>query len=181
MVSQSFLENQNIYLRPLVDEDLPRWTSWFNSSKTTLYMNKGYFPTLEDGQLKRLESLNFDKNNIQLAIVTKEDDELIGIIGMHKIDWVHRHADISIVIGNINQIGKGYGSQAIEIIVRHAFLKLNLRKLTSGMWANNKASEKIFLANGFIMEGQKRQQFFFQNEYVGELNYGLLKDDWEKS
>ena len=95
MVSQSFLENQNIYLRPLVEADLPRWTSWFNNSKTTLFMNKGYFPTLEDGQLKRLESLNFDKNNIQLAIVTKEDDELIGIIGMHKIDWVHRHADIA--------------------------------------------------------------------------------------
>jgi|APSaa5957512535_1039671.scaffolds.fasta_scaffold104475_2 [ribosomal protein S5]-alanine N-acetyltransferase len=181
MQNKSFIENSELYLRSMIEGDLPEWTSWFNNPKTTSYMNKGFSPVTIEDQEKRLEVLNNDKKNIQLAIILKDKDILIGILGLHKIDWIHRHADISIVLGNNKYKGKGYGSQAISMIVEHAFNKLNMHKLTSGMWSNNHASEKIFISNGFIKEGCKKEQFFYQDAYVDELNYGLLKDDWKKN
>ena len=88
---------------------------------------------------------------------------------------------ILLLLGDGASQGKGYGGQAIAIIVEHAFTKLNLHKLTSGMWAKNQASEAIFKSNGFIKEGHRKEQFLYRGEYVDELNYGLLRSQWKKN
>jgi RimJ/RimL family protein N-acetyltransferase len=181
MKKNAFLEHNDIYLRAFLQEDVLKWASWFNDPSITEYMNKGSFPITPTDQIKRLETLYQGNDNIQLAIVQKNKDVLIGTIGVHKIDWINRHADISIVLGESASRGKGYGKQAIAIMVEHAFTKLNLHKLTSGMWANNQASEAIFKSNGFIKEGHRKEQFFYRGEYVDELDYGLLRCQWKKN
>ena len=108
-------------------------------------MNKGYFPVSAEDQEQRLQSRS--NADIQLAIVERESDDLIGAIGIHKISWVHRTADISIIIGDKKKRGKGYGKEAIGIAVGHCFKKLNLRKLTAGMWSTNVSSEKSFFGS----------------------------------
>ena len=94
------LESEKIILRPFEEKDLEKWTSWFNDKDTTLYMNKRVFPNTLAQQKAHLKNSKVDKNNVQFAIVLKnEERSLIGSIGIHKIDWVHRTGDISILIG----------------------------------------------------------------------------------
>ena len=175
------LEDKIILLRPFEEGDLTRWVSWFNDKSITLYMNKGIFPHTLAQQKNHLKSIKIDKQNLQLAIVLKTKQPiLIGSIGLHNIDWVHRTADISILIGEQEGRGKGIGKKAINILVNHAFKKMNLRKLTAGMWSKNIASKKSFEANGFILEGTRREQYFSDGEYLDSLEYGLLKNNWLK-
>tara|TARA_B000000460_G_scaffold162254_1_gene115016 strand:- start:235 stop:678 length:444 start_codon:yes stop_codon:yes gene_type:complete len=144
-------------------------------------MNKGIFPHTLAQQKNHLKSIKIDKQNLQLAIVLKiKQPILIGSIGLHNIDWTHRTGDISILIGEQEGRGKGIGRKAINILVNHAFKKMNLRKLTAGMWAKNIASKKSFEANGFILEGTRREQYFSDGEYLDSFEYGLLKNDWLK-
>lgn len=176
-----FLESERIQLRPFTREDVPFWFQWFNDKATTTKMNKGAFPNTELAQDQFLETISRSKNDIQLAIASKKDHELIGAIGLHKIDWIHRHADISIIIGNKKYWGQGIATEAIGAMVEHAFAKLNLHKLTAGTWANNTGSQKAFEKNGFVLEGTLRDQFFFQDGYVDQICLGLLYENWKKT
>jgi len=174
-----FIDGKNIYLREFTKDDIPVWYSFFNDANITEYMNKGAFPNTYAVQEDHLTYLSKSKNDVQLAVVLKKNDMLIGIVGIHKIDWIHRHGDVSIVIGNQAQWGKGIATEAISLIVKHGFTKLNLHKLTAGMWASNIDAKRCFEKVGFIEEGKIREQFFYKNNYVDEYRLGLLRKDWE--
>lgn len=176
-----FLEGERIYLRPFGKADIPIWYNWFNSPEVTEHMYKGAFPNTEAAQEEYLQYLSKSKNDVQLAIVLKEKNVLVGIVGIHKIDWIHRRGDISIVIGDRSHQGEGIATDAISLMVEHAFTKLNLHKLTAGMSSKNKGSTGCFKKNGFVDEGTLRKQFFYKGSYVDELVMGLLREDWEKS
>jgi [ribosomal protein S5]-alanine N-acetyltransferase len=176
------LEDNLIVLREFQEHDLVKWTSWFNDEGITRYMNKGVFPNTLAQQKEHLRKLIAENNNIQLAIDLKDDEELIliGLIGLHNIDWIHRTAAISILIGEDEGRGKGMGTKAIKLLVNHAFRKMNLRKINAGMWSKNIASKKAFEANGFNLEGVKKEEYFCENNYLDSLDYGLLKKEWKK-
>lgn len=181
LILNKMLESEKIILRPFEKRDLEKWTSWFNDKDTTLYMNKRVFPNTIAQQEQHLKNSKIDKNNLQFAIVLKDEEEsLIGSIGIHKIDWVHRTGDISILIGEKIGLGKGVGKEAIRILVNHAFLKMNLRKITAGMWSENIGSKKAFEANGFKLEGTRREQYEANNQLYNSFDYGLLRSDWKE-
>jgi len=175
-----FLEGERIYLRPFTESDISIWFDWFNDSLITEYMNKGAFPNTKLAQEEYLNFLSKSKNDLQLAVILKENDSLIGIVGIHKIDWIHRHGDVSILIGDKSQWGKGIATEAVSLIIKHAFEKLNLRKLTAGVWSSNVSSRKCFEKNGFKLEGTLREQFFYKGSYVDEYRMGLLRKEWEQ-
>ncbi len=175
-----FLVGKKIYLRALSKSDIPVWHDWFNDPIATQYMNKGIFPNTEFNQEEYFSYLAKSENDIQLVIALKEDDSLVGLVGIHKIDWIHRHGEISIVIGEKKQWGKGIATEAISLLTRHAFIKMNLRRLTAGMPKVNSASKKCFVNNGFIVEGTLRKHFFYNGQYVDVYVVGFLKEEWEK-
>lgn len=172
-------EGKRIGLRVLCEADISLWHAWFNDPAVTEHMNKGAFPVSAVSQEEHLQRISRSTTDVQLAIVSKESDTLIGIIGIHKIDWLHRHGDVSIVIGDPACWGQGKAAEAIALIVRHAFAKLNLHKLTAGMWSSNQSSRRCFEKNGFVHEGTVRQQFFFKDRFVDEIRLGLLRSEWE--
>ncbi len=175
-----FIDGDKIYLRPFMKSDIPVWFAWFNDPLVTEHMNKGIFPNTELLQEELYNSLLKSKNDVQLAVVYKEDDSLIGIIGIHKIDWVHRLGDISVVIGEQSRTGKGIATEAIGLIIKHAFLTMNLRRLTAGMAASNIGAKRCFEKNGFELEGTRRKHIFLNGSYIDIYMMGLLREEWEQ-
>ena len=172
------IEGKTIFLRPLTTEDIPVWAAWFNDPEVTEHMNKGMFPVAEHSQLEFFQGLSQSRTDVQLGIVLKEDNLLIGTIGIHKIDWIHRHGAISIVLGAKQSWGRGLATEAVGSIIRHAFTKLNLHRLTAGMWGSNIRSRACFEKNGFTLEGTLRESFFYRDSYVDEWILGLLRSEW---
>ncbi len=173
------IEGRTIYLRPLSPSDIPVWAAWFNDPNVTEHMNKGAVPNTETAQAEFLAQLARSKTDVQFAIVAKGEDCLIGTIGIHKIDWIHRHGSISILVGDKAYWGRNIGTEAVELIVRHTFTKLNLHRLTAGMWSSNPGSRACFEKNGFLLEGTLRESFFRNGLYVDEHVMGLLRSEWE--
>jgi [ribosomal protein S5]-alanine N-acetyltransferase len=181
MKEPTFLHDDKVILRSFAKDDIPIWASWFNDYEVTKYMNKGMFPNSLSGQKEYLEKLHLDKSTIQLAVINKENGVLAGIVALHKLNHIHRTGDISILIGDRKELRKSLATHSVGLLVRHAFYKLNLNKLTAGMWSNNEGSEKCFIKNGFVLEGRKIQQYNYKMEYIDELNYGLLRSNWRKT
>jgi RimJ/RimL family protein N-acetyltransferase len=175
----AFIKHKKIYLRALESGDIEQWAGWFNDHDVTQYMNKGAFPNTFEAQKEWFEKLHQSRADVQLGVVEMSSNKLVGVVGLHKIDWVHRTGDISILIGERDVLGKGYGAIAVGLMVEHAFNKLNLNKVVSGMWAVNTASEKCFISNGFELEGRQKEQYFYKGGYTDGLKYGLLRSNWQ--
>jgi RimJ/RimL family protein N-acetyltransferase len=174
-----FLTGGRVLLRSLVPGDLSAWYAWFNDGEVTGAMNKGIFPNTFEAQRDYLRHLMESNTDLQLAITPKDESRLVGVIGIHKIDWLHRRGDISIVVGDRQSWGKGYGTEAIELMVRHGFERMNFYKITAGMWSSNEGSRRSFEKAGFVLEGTLRENYFRGGGYQDEYRYGLLRRDWE--
>lgn len=170
-----------VHLRALTADDAPVCADWFNDEALTGHMNKGAFPNTLAQQVEHLEKMQRSRGDVQLGIVLADTGRLVGTIGIHKIDWHHRHGDISIVIGDTSLQGRGVATEAIGLMTAHAFEKLNLHKVTAGMWATNTGSRRAFEKNGFMLEGQLRESFWQGDRFVDEIRLGLLRADWQKA
>jgi len=179
-IKDSFLEGKTVCLRALTEKDLPRWYRWFNDPEVTEYVSKGLRPNTQEAQRSYFRMLSNSEHDVQMGIALRKNGLFIGIIGIHKINWVHRNGDISIVIGDKEYWGKGIAKEAIALLVRHAFTKMNLNKLSAGMMELNKASKRSFESNGFKVEGRRRRHFFYKGKYVDTYTLGLLRKDWRR-
>lgn len=176
---QVFLEGKNIFLSPLSKEDaLEDYASWLNDQETTLFMGSGKFPVSIEGLKNYIEAYNNSKEGILLGIFLKKDSRHIGNVTLHQIDWIHRVAEIGILIGDKKSRGKGYAIEAIELITSHAFNKLNLHKLCAGVVKGNEASKRAFEKIGFKVEGILREHFYLNGEYHDCYRMGLLRSEF---
>lgn len=174
-----FLEGKNVFLSPLSKEDdLSSYGNWLNDQETTVFMGSGRFPLNINALRDYIDSFKNSKDSMLLGIFLKSDDKHIGNITLQKIDWKDRHGEIGIVIGDKESRGKGYATEAIRLFADHAFYRLNLNKVSSGMVKGNEASKKAFEKAGFKVEGVLREHFFLDGQYLDSYRLGLLKSEY---
>lgn len=178
MIQNSFLEGRNISLRPFHSSDIsPTYLSWLNDSEVNKYSGRRYFPTSESQAKKYLNNLK--ENEMILAICKKDDGKHIGNIKFGPINFFHKSAEISILIGDKLEWGKGYASESIYLLVKHLFQKLNLNRIESG--SINPAFSKIVIQKlGWTKEGVLRKAFIFDGKYVDIEKFSILKDEFHE-
>lgn len=175
----NFIDGKKIYLRQYAPKDLDVWFNWFNDAEVVGLMDQRRWPNTKEKQKQYLERMTTSSSDMQLAIVYKSNDALIGTVGLHGMDAINRNADISIIIGDKKYWGKGLAKEAVGLLIDHVFAMLNLHKLTAGFVDGNKASQKLFESFGFKKEAVLREQVYLQGKYHDIIRMGLLKNDYE--
>lgn len=175
-----FLKGSKVCLRPYIEKDIEQWYRWFNDELITYWMDKRRFPNTRKKQYEYLENISKSVNDLQLAIVTNDKEDLIGTVGLHDINYINRTADISVIIGEKQYSGKGIGKEAVGLLVEHAFTELNLNKITAGAIEANKASCGLFKSLGFKKEGLLRGQVYLHGDYKNVVKFGLLSKERKK-
>jgi len=170
-----FIQGDRIYLRGLCCSDAnERYHRWMNDPAITQYLESRFVPHSIESLSSFIKQFQDDRNNIFLAIVTNNDDEHIGNIKLGPINWIHRSADIGIIIGEKSCWGKGYASEAITLLANFAFNSLNLHKLTAGCYETNQGSLKAFQKAGFQIEGVRKENNFSDGKYVDGVLLGKI-------
>jgi len=171
-----FIEGDHIYLREVRPSDVNEdYYYWMNDPEVTQYLESRFYPNSLEGLRDYVASKLGDRNNVFLAIVLKEGDRHIGNIKLGPINWIHRFADLGIMIGDKSNWRKGYATEAIRSLVGYAFRKLNLHKVTAGCYANNQGSLRAFEKAGFEMEGVRKEQFSWNGQYVDSVLLGIVR------
>ncbi len=157
-------------------DDFTRYFNWVNDQEITQYMAVGNFPLSVESLRSYVASHNQGKS-ILLGIYPKGQQKHIGNILLHMIDAQNRSGEIGILIGERDFWGKGVATEAIALLSRHAFDRLNLHKLYAGMVEGNEASQRAFEKVGFTVEGKLTQHFYLQGCYRDCTRMGLLQKD----
>jgi len=173
-----FLVGERIYLREVRPSDVNDvYYCWMNDPEVTQYLEARFKPNSEETLKNYVQSLDGHRDNIFLAIVLKKSKNHIGNIKLGPIDWNHRCGDIGIIIGEKEQWGKGYASEAISLMTSYAFRTLNLHKVTAGAYEGNQGSVRAFEKAGFEVEGVRKSHFFYQGQYVDEVLLGMVNPE----
>jgi len=110
-----------------------------------------------------------------------DDDRLLGDINLDVInDWGSRDSFVGIGIGNREDWGKGYGTDAMKIILRFAFTELNLRRVTLTVFEYNPRAIRSYEKTGFHHEGRLRGALLRDGKRWDMLYMGILAEDWKE-
>ena len=114
------------------------------------------------------------------AIRTLADERIIGGIGLDGITWTHRDCYVGIGLGDREFWGKGYGTDAMKIILRYAFTELNLHRVTLGVFEYNQRGVRSYEKAGFVIEGRQRSLILREGRRWDVIFMGILREDWLK-
>ena len=176
------LRGERVKLGPIKREYIEFFLKWFNDPEITQYLVQ-YRPMTRMMEEEWMENLKNRKDNIHLSIVIPHDDgseKLIGNCGLHNIDWKNRVAEAGIVIGEKEYQSKGFGTEAMELLLDYGFKTVNLNRIELYTYAFNVRALKSYKKVGFIEEGRKRQFIWSNGRYHDAIMMGILAEEWSE-
>ncbi|HET6872670.1 MAG TPA: GNAT family protein [Sporolactobacillaceae bacterium] len=121
-----------------------------------------------------------DLSHVSFRIRTNEDDRLIGFVALFNIEWNNRCATMAIGIGDEKDRGKGYGAEALQLILNYAFNELNLHRVGLDVISYNQPAIRSYKRAGFKEEGVVREAVFREGCYYDRIYMGILQSEWSK-
>lgn len=190
-----FLEGEIVNL-VILNEKIAQnsdWYSWLNYKKNTELLQQGRFPNSKEKQLEYfkkniVKKKDLKKNRIpndkkiQLGIVEKHNNKLVGMVTLLDFDYFNRCCGISLIMDLRKKISNRLKvfKESQDLMINHAFFKMNFRRIYTIAFSDNlcKMTERVF---GFKREGILREHQFSNGKYVDSYVLGLLRSDWKKN
>ena len=175
------LVGENIYLSPqVVDEEIiEKFTKWLNDFKVTDYIGKSASIITIEGERKWFENKDTNKDHI-FFIVRAEDDEVIGSVGLHSIDYINKTATFGIFIGEQYGRNKGYGTEALRLILDYGFNYLNLNSIKLDVMEFNDRAIACYKKCGFKEYGRRRKSEFINGKYYDTIEMDILAEEFQE-
>ena len=97
---------------------------------------------------------------------------------MNNVRHINRSARISIAIYDRKQRGKGFGTDAMRVLLKIGFNFLNLHRIALNVFETNKAAIRVYEKVGFKKIGLHRETDFIDGGYVNDITMDILEDEW---
>lgn len=165
-----------VVLAPLTKADGPVLFKWINDRELVLF-NAGYQPVHEPSHREWLAGLARRRDLVAFAIRVKRTGRLIGVCQLTAINPVRRSADLQIRIGEASARGRGYGSEAVRLLVDFGFRDLNLHRIALQVFATNSRAIRTYERAGFRHEGTLRDAAFVDGEFVAVKVMAVLEGE----
>ncbi|MED1947890.1 MULTISPECIES: GNAT family N-acetyltransferase [Brevibacillus] len=172
-----FLEGERVFLRPIGTEDTELYfRSLFNKETRMLTGTQKHF-TREQIHLY-IANKGPDSSSVLLLICLCENDQVIGDVQIGDIDSKNRSAFIRISIDQNAYQGKGYGSEALLLMLDYGFGILNLHRIELNVFAFNERAIHTYEKLGFQREGVQRQALYYNHAYHDSILMSMLADEY---
>lgn len=173
------LQGKKVTLRALDRADLPR-LSQFNNDLAIEVAGGGDPPWPQS--LARLQA-EYERRASQggrdgTEFAIEADGLFIGIGALFNWDHVARTCELGITIGDREYHGRGYGSEAITLLLDYAFRHHNAHRVWLTVNGDNERAIAAYERCGFREEGRLREHVWSDGEYVDFVYMGILKDEW---
>ncbi len=172
----TFRVGKRVRIRLLCEDDAQILTQWMNDPEVTQYILQ-YLPKSIKAEKEWLEKIEPNSHDFVFGIET-EDETMIGVMGLHKVNYIHGTATTGAFIGNKDYWSKGYGSEAKMLLLQYAFDTLGLRKICASVIDFNKRSLRYQEKCGYKVEGRLKNQLFKDGQYWDEVLLAVYKEDW---
>lgn len=171
---------KRIRLRAVEREDLPLFVGWLNDPEVieglifmqplSLEEEKQWFENLADRPAS--------ERPLAIEIRDGENWRLIGNSGFHNISQINRSSEVGIFIGDKSLWNSGYGTETMQLLLKHGFETLNLNRIWLVVYDDNPGAIRAYEKAGFVLEGRLRQAKYKHGKYGDELIMSVLRSEW---
>jgi RimJ/RimL family protein N-acetyltransferase len=169
------LEGKNVNLRIIEKEDLPLFVEWVNKPEVF-----GEYNPLHQMSKTEAEKMFENPHEEKSFIIEKKDGSKIGFIAhFYVLHVAGRQLEIGYSLLP-NERGKGYCSEAVEIMVDYLFLSKDVGRIQAQTDPRNTGSQKVLEKAGFKKEGTLRRSFFTRGDWRDAYIYSILREEWKE-
>jgi len=129
-----------------------------------------------DEWFDEIQKLQGDEN-IRLGIFLN-DGTVIGDVALQGIDEKNRCCSIGMGMAKLENRNKGYGKEALKLILDYGFKNWGMERVTADTLELNISAQKSLEGLGFLLEGRGRKAVYFGGKRYDRLNYGLLAEEY---
>ena len=174
---QVTLVGERVYLRPFRREDLPYVMKW--SRDPELRKLVGQVSPMSRAEAERwYRRARADKDRIWFAVVLKDGDRVIGESGLLRMFKPWRCTDMTVIIGEKDAWGQGYGTEVGHLLLDYAFKRLKLHRVSIGVVGFNERAVRYWKGLGFREEGTQRDGYYCDGRFSDFIMMSVLENDY---
>ncbi|MBM7631200.1 GNAT family N-acetyltransferase [Geomicrobium sediminis] len=173
------LYSERLHLRKFTVHDAEIYHAWRTDEqvmKTTSLSLDDF--TFEETKQFVQEVLVGDSHSRTYMIVNTKSNTPIGVTSLIHIDTKNRNAEMIIDIGEKEYWGSGYGFEAVNVLLKYAFLEQNFHRISLNVFAFNERAIHLYERIGFQQEGRNREAVFRDGCYHDIIQMGLLQTEF---
>ncbi|MGD0056975.1 MAG: GNAT family protein [Methanomassiliicoccales archaeon] len=176
------LKGKRVGLRPLESKDSWLLHRWFNDKRVLEDLGAQHvsFCVSLDREFHIVDDMMASRSKRYFMIQSLDGARDIGLIGLDKIDFRNASAELQIIIGEVEYWGKGLGSEAIRVLLDHAFARMNLHRVDLRVADYNDRAIACYKACGFQAEGRLRHDHFHKGGYRDSFVMSILKEEFRR-
>ena len=177
-IPTNILKGNKVQLRALEPTDLEIIYKWENDSSvwqlsnTITPFSKYIIKQFIDNS--HLDIFQSKQLRLMIEKIDTDTPETIGTIDLFDFDPIHKRAGIGILIADEDKRGKGYASDALDILIKYGFTSLQLHQLFCNITDDNTDSINLFTKKGFKLIGTKKDWLIFDDKTIDESMYQLI-------
>jgi RimJ/RimL family protein N-acetyltransferase len=165
-----------VSLGPLRREHLPLYLRWINDFGTTRTLAVPCAPMTMERETAWYEKAALEPH--AFTIYERATARPIGNCGLHGVDWPNRAATVGIMIGEPDARGRGYGTEAMRLLLDYAFTALGLHSVMLNVYEFNPAARRSYEKVGFREIGRRRQSRWHNGRFWDEIHMDILAPEF---
>lgn len=170
-----FLIGPKVYLRGMEAGDLDGpCFQWLNDPHSDHGFVDASWPNSDKKMRALFERISDSRQDLVLSIFHCDSERHVGLVTLKDVDWVHRHARMTVLIGEEDMRGQGLGSEALQLLAGHALSRLNLHRVWMALRQDNLPALRAAAKAGFQEEGRARQALFCAGQFHDLIHLSRL-------
>ena len=173
------VEGKKVYLSPIDQNDAAQYAKWLNDLLTSI--NLTVAPQVLSLEQERSILEEMAKSGYHFSIVRRDDDGLVGNCSLMSVDLIQGSGELGVFIGDEENRGKGYGGEAVRLILSYAFDLLNLHSVYLRVRSFNENAAGLYKKLGFKEIGRRRECVLVAGTYYDEIYMDILDREFREN
>lgn len=175
---QRRLRGERVELRTHERRYFPLYARWYGDQEIWRLTSWGAGPLSRAAAVRLFEDRELSTSYESFAIHVRDAPEPIGVVSLMNLSDTHASADLSVILGRPEDRERGYGTEAIELILRYGFEELNLHRVALSVFAFNNVAIAAYEKIGFSEEGRLRGALHRDGARHDAILMSILASEW---
>ena len=175
------IETERMLLRKLEFGDAPDLHLLRSDETVMQYIGRPRSTCIEDMHelIEKIHSDTAESSGISWGIQLKDSTQIIGCIGLYRIQKEHYRAEVGYILSP-QMWGQGLMTEALVAVLRQSFQQFGFNSIEADTDPENSSSNRMLERNGFRLEGQFKDKFYFEGKFYDANIYSILASEFNK-
>jgi RimJ/RimL family protein N-acetyltransferase len=174
------IQGDLVVLRKHVPGNVAAFQRWYADPEVARLARYQDAPMRSDEIDRFFQLRALGSESLTMAIHDRETNRLIGSCAISQVDGDNGSAMYHITIGEKDMWGRGYGTEATQLMIDHAFGTLGLHRVALTVFEFNERAIRAYRRCGFVVEGRSRESIWRDGRWWDELAMSVLSTEWHE-